>query len=1400
MRMLGRKTFFLETIGLIGFILLVGLLPHCEDRAFIGPLFAQTNKENVRRLKFFEHNETFVQPFTVSIPKINNDVDVEVRISISNIEITKVVLTSIPDGFSLSSDQESGIASSQDAYNAAWKGKISKENSGKQLAFSALVTTGDKGGEVASRVTATLKDISNNKEFESNKLNFDLAVVGTAEIKLKAVANKTQDGKSFEKFVDFPEAPKDGEKPKEEPKIFPGAQLRYEITWKSGVNFPIKLEDHLLIARLSSAVDRTANHNNQGLETPIISASGNPVYTNTSTRQSIDWKLKDIFGEEAPANAQTTQSYTVQLKDEIDFSVKEVSAEPYTYEPTETGAKYQGPLVVKDLWSEVFVEFINYHGKPIESVFIDLFKHDDDKSIIESDVLKDHITDAEKGTYSATIKRKNISNTGELRLGVAFANSDLGMGFRTGAFLPGDILNIRTKKLEIEKDRITNIAFKFGSVGKSSKSDAISVVPADWEFPEINKNAQYHKQTQMASVIWSNYVKAKGAMNELTELKKDETLSVNFLPPSNNAFSYVQNETVYLSHKAWEPRQLSRYSPHTEFHEFSHWLLRKKGIDRVEGIAPPKIEFPLDVPLKPQLGSIDCGITAVEMVGGYLKHLEGEPYDLFARKACPTGGISLDVEIAKNFPSKYVSGYKFADYPDGLNANNADQFFRLINSSLDKGFPVVIGTSFSTGYGGHFLAIVGYDQNGIYTMNDPAEGTQIKSWGGKPLNRANIIDHSFHVDSNSRGFYYWTGEPLENIGVGEFKGYDSAHFGYANKNSNHSLIEGIAIQMALEIEKIISKEVATTKYQDEQKKTLYNLAYYNPAFVTFGKSSAKKADSQGEGWVVASLLNSLANGLPRAASSSTVGWLNSKDLKPYTVSNKTVGYDNLLKIILGWQEQERTVAGLRHRLAAQAQEVTLENKNGDKLKTTDIDLFFGLYGFFTDRGGNWVLDSSDFSPVACWAKNTNCLLGSAAHSLAIEKRISDIDYPEVSSVAVASFEPLPSKSLGKIGQPFTKKGETIKSTDRNSSGTTTFKTGPRLQRREPLEISGSQILVNSNTKDEIGIIVDIVVNEPNNNLSYTDESTIVPGQPWNIHLPYPTVGSVAVIRFKNSADWLVIDSDQYWSLVGSDTPPAILAEKNIALSGSTPSLNSVLAAAGYSVDGRKVGKQSEPEDDDEIKLSPEPDEPAELPTEKPATQGESPKPKPEITIIENIIDTESGEENLVKANTEKKSVAPGDSLRIRIAGLQGPTAKVLFDGKQISEIPLTGDAQQIIIPINKDVRSGEHKLQVTDNTGTTLELPIKVKNVTLSLLLLTMSLILLILFFVYVYLQITKAVRFNRTNFGQKPRSNNLVNFTDLDEKSVDKFDQMVAEDSESFFDATKVKPEDLESINNKDE
>jgi len=1278
---------------------------------FISDAQAQgtTGSGKVERKTFIRPNETLDFPVLVTPPTLQNDAQVELRVSVSNIAVTAMTLSSLPQGFNLETDAASGIANN----TGLWRGTISAANGSKTLPFTVRVTTGS-GSAKTSVISARLISLSNQAEYDSNDISLSLAAIGKASITPVSIANTTPEGDGFQPIETF------GSADQPSPDIFPAAKIHYQITWTNTQSFPIKLTDQKLIARISHAGKPDMN-----------SVLGRGTF-NTSNH-AIEWNLKDLVGsDEVAAGASYTTTYTVILDDDIPFGVNEtnVGAQAYVSEQ-ETGEKFQGELVKVPLSVDVPVTIINYYGNPVQQVFTDIFSANSDVSIDPKTDLSNHLSDAD-GHSSVVIKRSDLTKKGEARFGVAFANSTLGTAIRGASWNTADIENIRTEPLALKSTRSSPLDLYFTSTTPSMTGEHIIVTPDQWQFPSVS-DRPYHDQIQMASVIWNNIIQGKRYLSKLGGLPSDAPLSVNLLPKGTD-YSYFKDENLYLSQRDWRPRAEGAYSTDTELHELSHWFLTKLGIDRIMGTTPPHVDFPLDVPVYGQT-SENCGDVAYAMVRDYFRKLANlSPLHADPKAICyETGSPQLNPN--RDIPAPYNHYITASGQPD----------FSLIDSSLNRGAPVIFYSNLSISAGQHVFVIVGYDPdspstNRLYYINDPdggVQGTTIPTRfdeNGKlpelkvvPVTR-DILARNWHFPNP--GFTYYDGPPIFGSNLGELFGLDAASYGYANSTTNNSMVEGLAIDLAVETDNAIHG-TSDTKYRNEENSALYNLNTIDPAFVTFSPLyKNNQASPQGEGWSVAGLVHSLVHGLPKTVTSQTFAWTRSATLRQYNIPSITLGIKGLISRLKSGSIT--TIAKLRHHLTGTGKAVTLTTKNGQEIHTTTLDLLMGLYGFFPDRDGNWVLDRGDFSHGSGDAVD-QFLLGKAAHSGPISVKLPKITYDQSAETStLVDFQPLPSSVLGKPVDQSSQRGDAIPYVRRFTSGSLPFDTGGRLSRSEPLEIPGSKMRILSNSDDPVTMHVSILVAEPNADFSYSYDQTVTPGQPVTLQLPYPTYQSTAVLRFDGSADWIVIPSGSYWDAVAGSTSPIVFAEKYVVHSGSMPSLDSVLAAAGLAPDGR------DPNQTQTDTLTDTPTSVAAAVDIPPAPTGEAEPPEASVNIVEQTVSESGHTEETIVASDKPALVQSGDIVLIHAQSLSHGTASVSVDNEEAGKFQVIGDGQEFPIQLPGNLKTGRHEISIADSAGHTYSVFVSAVNTHLSLwviVLLLVSIALLSLIFWYVWLR-----------------------------------------------------------------
>jgi hypothetical protein len=990
-----------------------------------------------------------------------------------------------------------------------------------------------------------------------------------------------------------------------------------------------------------------------------------------SAHRTLSWQLSDADR----SAAEVTKRFSLALAPEIPFGGDSASRLTLS-----VGARLSTKDVQEraetsvDLFVHLRLTTKTYHGDPVPGLFLDALKVTKDDSLLEDSVNK-HLTKVagdQEGTLDAWVKRADLDEPGKLRLTAGFANDPTKLEIRTGLFKRGDVLSTVTPPLELSPGWLSEHAIEF--------TDSAA---EQWAYP-IDHDLQ--RQTLMASVIWRTLYRAKQVLATSSfgvGEAPGSLLQVNLLPTGTTFSSYdPTTKQLSLSERVWQPRSRAAWAPHTELHELGHWALQLIGVEKGRVSGPDRIQQ-LDVDLidEPEPGA--CGRTSVKMVSFYfmtqLASQAGQPLPTPPRTAqCGRAYLHTELgnELARVFKAAGQAGREPRYSDSNFNPHDPAQTKKAVadfRSSLDHGVPVIVFTSY---YGQHIFVLTGYaitTVNGRTTTqflaNDPLPNRPANSMNARTntlsvnhvaLSESELFTH-FNYPGGGAAYFAYLGS--QSFGRPfTYQGEDADSYGYLNTFTNRSLMEGAASWLAVALNRQLNGQ-ADWLYQNEQGSVLYSLDEVHPAFTNV--SHSHRVEPSGEGWVVASLLKTLTTGYTGPA---TFPWIASTQLQSYRQPTSpqlgTPGVVAALRRV--GSAHDTTVGTLRDTVANQhATPVDLKTSDGHTIGTTDTDLRFGLFGFFPDYEGNRILDPVNFTDQG--------KLGRTAHGGKQTFTVPDIREEWVGLAAPSSVIAPPAPSLGRANGPTTRSGEQIQFMTRTVGGSRTRRMLGRPLRKQPLERSGSQIIL---TAPSPTLTLDVTVRfaEPYQSFSYAYRQAVASNEPVTLALPYDDYDSAAVVQVEGSADALVIGSDQYWSLMDSETPPTLLATRSVSLGGTPSSVDALLAEAGYRSDGQREAT------------------PPSQPRSTPAT----------ATLASANVDR--------SATAGRVVVVPGESVTLTLANLSGSTATVLFDDQPLATVPLLGDGQAVSVTVPAGAASGSHTVSVEPEGGASLVQPLTVRQ------------------------------------------------------------------------------------------
>ncbi|MDO8335741.1 MAG: C39 family peptidase [Candidatus Saccharibacteria bacterium] len=1002
-----------------------------------------------------------------------------------------------------------------------------------------------------------------------------------------------------------------------------------------------------------------------------------------------------------------------------------------TKEP-ETTLSLKAPEKNVDQIIKISISATGFHGKSIPGAFADVI---DSSTYGKSDIkpksvlvscegdnaelnMDQHMLSSD-GKLGVASEKTCMKVVGEVRTVLAYKNAEDNLTFLTAGFGEGDILHgvfqpvkVASKNdqggttIELVKDSTGNFPLVIDLQGKTLDAKD------RWAFPTgSDEQKDWREQLIMGSVIWRNMYQAKQKLIDFGGPPKSAILNVKFLPAGFLTISRMVGSNLEIGQSVWKARKQAAYSPHTELHELGHWVLKQMGVETPEKamamIKVPDIGVQLDVPFYTQ-GPDNCVDVARYMIEDYFNIQDAKP-TVFAenQKVCDAPRQGTAENINNNLRARHPAK-GFDRYVDFRVGPNDPDFFTHIDKSLELGAPVLLHVESITGAVNHTVVIVGYDEKEqVYLINNSAAANN-KAVGY--LNSANVqltrqgLKDVVHTEGDYLGYAAYDGPKLKGVGKSLnaqsvlFKDQNSLNLGYLNQDTQSSYVEGFASYLALELDQqlgITNQSDCKWCYRNESNDFLNNLNLIHPDFVTFDGRGATGNNTNGESWVIASLFRSLTHGIPtgeNALGGTSVPydryWLKSTTLKQQAVKWLGVGVDGLIAKL----GNTNTIGQLRDRLN-RGDTVNLEKTDGGSIASTQLDLLLGLYGFFPNKKSaiserQWRLDAEDFGEGG--------KLGVSSHDISKTISIRKYDYtdPAKSQKQISAYAPVPSafftESLGTL--------KTVGVMERSSSPLDFIGLLPEYPaRNQPEEEPGSQLLVRS-SESELTMLVNVIINEPASDQSFSFEQLVTPGKPITLQLPYQTYGTTAVIRFKDSADWLTIDSDQYWQLIGSETPLAILAEKMVSLGGNMPSVDSVLAAAGYARDGRRL-----PPAEPQLTAGGSSTIPIQFVVADPAPASPSVVNTPKATLVTTVI-SETGAQIVTSAASNK--VEPDSVVILAVEGLKGKTAVIAIDSATVTTTPIVGDAQQLRVLVPKE--SGQHVITISDETGAKLDVSVEV--------------------------------------------------------------------------------------------
>lgn len=827
------------------------------------------------------------------------------------------------------------------------------------------------------------------------------------------------------------------------------------------------------------------------------------------------------------------ETYWIKLKREIPLNSKQIGTYVgigdwdlnYLYVPSQIISlnDYKQIWQKNDLFGIIKGQIKAADGSPLANIFAGILSNHHIVSTFDQNNLDKYITDKDGYFQLEYDRQKDFPNETKYQLTFSYFNPILKPKrmIKTSELKNSDILYINLKEMDISEKGISdNIAIEL------NKDNNLI------EYPDRNKNLDFYQQVIGASVIWNNinsaFVKVKDDYQINTDEFKND-FSINLLPASNKSekdLSYYKDDNIFLAYNVWNSAfsNPNNYSSHNQLHEFSHYIMTKIGLKADIVISNSNSE-PIDVPYLNQyvMGNDNgCGPTSLSMVFQYYGY-NFTPEDVF-NSGTNSGTLQNGQMLDRNTVTNSLNSLSELEW------KNASSWQDIVNQVKD-GNPVVVGTNFASG-SGHWMVIVGFTENGDVIVNDPG-GDHGNKWSGSqgefldPKNRNgqnavyDITDfHDYFDKSGSVADSHYVVDPPLYL-------FDANYYGYLNSQTNHSFNEGLASFLAVDLDNKIKLKNINDKnnwnYKLPGREVEYNLNIVQPSFAGYGGKYPNGNTSQtNESWVVASLIKQLVYGGSKI--NDSVFWMkNVKDINPPTDGIISISdFINTIKTNKPNNVYEfYNSLGKRNNILNSP--TVYKTTSGKDLTIYNLGKDFLLFGFFKDVNHNWLYDTTGVETI-----------GKAANFASFDTKYYDIK-TVLEKELINHFSLKSSPYIDKIiGGKSVEKSSYQVDVERTIMGKLEAKKfNTRRSRQEIPPIYSSYLKLNFKDQEKGNVKVDIVFDEPNQDLNYSYDYEINSSEISYLTLPL-TYHSKAIISAEGYDNTITIDSDAYWQAMNSD--------------------------------------------------------------------------------------------------------------------------------------------------------------------------------------------------------------------------------------------------------------------------
>ena len=1058
-------------------------------------------------------------------------------------------------------------------------------------------------------------------------------------------------------------------------KIYPGDKIYYQLTYQN--NTELELKDVDLFTKVSAQAEEW---------TCKLLDCGENIESD-ETNKLIIWHFDSVA-----KHSEITKTYFVKLKDDIPSDAKTVG----TW--AAIGDKEYKEIYYKDisdvvwlkynLWGKISGQILAVDDQSLPGVTTGLLTKDHPLPSFEAEVAHSrqatlrNVTTDQEGKFSLEFNRqKDFHDSQKYKLSVSFFSErqneqkDRKTSLRTGELESKDILHFRTAELDLptRKNQEQNIR-----IGRGGSTDPLLEYPT---------NSTYLDQIAMGSLIYRNLYQALNYSIIPYNLNlPDEELVIKFMPKGEDYPSYYKDNTIFLNENVWRDRSPENRGNAEELHEFGHFLLDKIGLKAEEATAGENTTPNLDVPYVSESAGGQCGRASTAVIYNYLAQENKQCAERFgASWPQVLNQIYLQDNVGFKQVPEYDSQFSTGVWQDP-NFTSQEQFETIIES-LKLGYPVIMFSDLyaeSNGIG-HIFVLTGYyyDENNtlVFRANNPLVGGDDNEKNVDTINGVKLTKDNIWLRKNHRQ----EGALFININLDYARKYPLTEralqiadpdLSYLNTTSSNSLVEGLSSFIATDLDNRISS--STRWYYTNPDGTVeYDLKEIHPAFVNYGDLYSTNKIQGGEGWVVASSMVALNEGLLGSYQNSNFRWTRFKDSDKYQSYNlnfpsssavsieqifallqELAGKDN--KNIWGWYNVLKN-----HQIG----------QNGvNEIGLNYLDQLFVLYGFYKDRDFDWLYDPGEVvgktansdTFTASYAQQN---IAQAENTIKSPTLISSPYVQLLKNTATSQGE----KSSYRISVPTII--SQIKQTDKIFPNRADY---PNW-RLAPSRVTGSFLKVNfldvnNQSIQEYPLRAEVRFSAPFEEFNYSFDFTAKNGQLVYLTMPYSTYETKIIITVKNSSDYILWESNNYWQTVNSSATFTYLEEKTFHIgSGQTPPTDDIINKPTESVPSNPV---SEP---------------------------------------------------------TKKNVGGGQTVSLDNSGFsKSKKVSVYLDKKKIAETPLLSGNFGLKIDLPENIALGQHEVAIEGENGERAEQNIRVtsnkwfNNITYAAIIVFFSLLLLI--------------------------------------------------------------------------